>query len=285
MSTACTIDFDNSENGSFRLICSNYTNSDINWLYVFDSNDRSAKIAPGSEYSVSDMYYNWYIIAEAVPSNPPYSEYKIIGVFTKNSDYLVGIFLTANGYQKLEMGYGEITTVTISDLENAKINNEYNCIFNTANDIDVTNSEETKINIFSKVLNYNLSGQITYTNNNTCEIQIDEGIIKYIFNLTNDTITDSSQSVVENYEISFGNMVIIFNSVTNEICSIIVADKRTAEIYIYIINNHNIMERPGLTHPDRASNLKVNEVDIQGYYTVDVKYPTGADIDITNTEA
>ena len=282
MATACTIDFDNSDNGSFRLICAKDT--DIRWIEIFNSNGKSGKIAPGAEYSVSDMYYNWYIITEAVSSTVPYSEHKIIGVFTKNSDYIVGIFLTANGYYKLKMNYGEITTIRIADIESAKINN-YNCVFNTTSDIDVVNSEETRIDMFGKILKAELNGTVTYTNNRTGEIQNDEGIIKYIFNLTDDTITDLSQSIVEKYEVSFGNMVIIFNSVTNAICAVIVLDGRNNRIQITEISDHNVFQRPYITKPETTRNFDVDEVDIQGNYTVYVNYPTGSDIDITNTEA
>lgn len=283
MATACTIDFDNSDNGSFKLICSR--NSDIKWIDVLKSDGRSNHIYPGNAYSVSAMHYDWYIIAEAVTGPSPNSEYKIIGVFTKNSEYLVGIFLTANGYNKLKMSYGEITTIRIADIESSKINNDYSCIFNTATDIDVENTSTTSIEIIGKVLNYNLDGYIAYTNDNTGRIKCEEGIIKYIFNLGTDIISDANQSVISNYELSFGNMIIIFNSVTNEICAVIVLNNRDKTIYTYHISTHDIYQRPNLTSPASSTAFQVNKVDIQGYYTVSITYPNGADIDVTNTEA
>lgn len=283
MANACRIEFDNSDNGSFRLICNR--NSDIKWIDVLKSDGRSTHIYPGSAYSVSDMYYEWYIIAEAVTGTSPNSEYKIIGVFTKNSDYIVGVYLTLTGYKKLKINYAETETINIADIESTKINNDYSCIFNTATDIDVENDSTTSIEIIGKVLNYNLGGTIAYTNDNTGRIQCDEGIIKYIFNLGTDIISNSNQSVISNYELSFGNMIIIFNSVTNEICAVIVLNNRDKTIYIYHISTHDIYQRPNLTSPESATNFQVNEVDIQGYYTVSITYPNGADIDVTNTEA
>ena len=281
MANACRIEFDNSDNGSFRLICSR--DSDIKWIDVLKSDGKSNHIYPGNAYSVSDMYYNWYIISEAVTGPSPNSEYKIIGVFTKNSDYIVGVYLTLTGYKKLEINYAETATINIVDIESTKINNDYSCIFNTASDIDVENASTTSIEIIGKVLNYSLTGNIEYTSNNTGKIRIDEGIIKYIFNLDTDVISDSTQSIVNEYEISFGNMVIVFNSVTNEICAVIALNNRDKTIYIYHINADNISQRPNLTSPG-ATSLQVNEVDIQGYYTVSISYPNGADIDVTNTE-
>lgn len=287
MATACTIDFDNSDNGSFQLICDK--DSNIKWIHVLTSKGDVTYIYPGNTYSYSDMYYNWYIIAEAVSSSSPDNEYKIeykiIGVFTKNSEYLVGIFLTTNGYNKLKMNYGEITTIRIADIESTKINNDYSCIFNTASDIDVENASTTFIEINGKVLNYSLSGNVAYINDNTGRMQCDEGIIKYIFNLSTDVISDSNKSINSNYEISLGNMVIIFNSVTNEICAVIVLNNRDKTIYTYSINTHNIYQRPNLTSPGSTTGFQINEVDIQGYYTVNISYPDGADIDVTNTEA
>ena len=279
MATACTIDFDNSDNGSFRLICSK--NSDIKWIDVLKSDGRSNHIYPGNAYSVSDMYYNWYIIAEAVTGPSPNSEYKIIGVFTKNSDYLVGIFLTANGYNKLEMNYGEITTIRIADIESTKINNDYSCIFNTASDIDVINSSTTFIEISGKVLNSNLDGWVYYDTGIKC----DEGIIKYIFNLNSDIIIDADESVIERYTTSWNSMYIIFNTVTNEICAVIVFNNSDKSVYTYHISTHDIYQRPVLNSQGASTAFQVNEVDIQGYYTVSITYPNGADIDITNTEA
>lgn len=286
MATACTIDFDNSDNGSFQLICDK--DSNIKWIHVLTSKGDVTYLYSGDTYSYSDMYYNWYIIAEAVSSSSPDNEYKreykIIGVFTKNSEYLVGIFLTANGYNKLKMNYGEITTIRIADIESTKINNDYSCIFNTASDIDVENASTTFIEINGKVLNYSLSGNVAYINDNTGRMQCDEGIIKYIFNLSTDVISDSNKSINSNYEISLGNMVIIFNSVTNEICAVIVLNNRDKTIYTYSINTHNIYQRPNLTSPGSTTGFQINEVDIQGYYTVNISYPDGADIDVTNTE-
>ena len=282
MATACTIDFDNSDNGSFQLICDK--DSDIKWIHVLTSKGDITYIYPGNTYSYSDMYYNWYIIAEAVTGSSPDNEYKIIGVFTKNSDYLVGLFLTANGYNKLKMNYGEITTIRIADIESTKINNDYSCIFNTASDIDVENASTTFIEINGKVLNYSLSGNVAYINDNTCRMQCDEGIIKYIFNLSTDVISDSNESINSNYEISWGNMVIIFNSVTNEICAVIVLNNRDKTLYTYHINTHNIYQRPNLSSPGSTTGFQINELDIQGYYTVNISYPDGADIDVTNTE-
>ena len=286
MATACTIDFDNSDNGSFQLICDK--DSNIKWIHVLTSKGDVTYLYQGDTYSYSDMYYNWYIIAEAVSSSSPDNEYKreykIIGVFTKNSEYLVGIFLTANGYNKLKMNYGEITTIRIADIESTKINNDYSCIFNTASDIDVENASTTFIEINGKVLNYSLSGNVAYINDNTGRMQCDEGIIKYIFNLSTDVISDSNKSINSNYEISLGNMVIIFNSVTNEICAVIVLNNRDKTIYTYSINTHNIYQRPNLTSPGSTTGFQINEVDIQGYYTVNISYPDGADIDVTNTE-
>lgn len=282
MGVVCTIEFDNTENGSFQLICSR--DSDIKWIDVLDSDGRSSHIYPGNAYSVSDMYYNWYIIAEAVTGASPYSEYKIIGVFTKNSDYLVGIFLTSNGYTKLEMNYAELTTIRIADIEDSKINSDYNCTFNTDNETNVDNSEDTIISIEGKVLNINLDGW-TYYNNDSVEVKCDEGIIKYVFNLTQDLVSNFNQPIDDIYTAVWGDMYIIFNSVTNEICAIVVFDNRSKSIHTYHISTHDIYQRPVLTSAGSSTAFQTNEIDIQGYYTVYVTYPDGANIDITNTEA
>ena len=283
MADACSIEFDNSENGSFRLICDR--DSDIKWIDVLKSDGRSNHIYPGNAYSVSDMYYDWYIIAEAVTGPSPNNEYKIIGVFTKNSDYLVGIFLTANGYYKLEMNYGEITTIRIADIENVKINSNYNCIFNTDNEVNVLDSEETYINIIGKVLNSRLTGSADIIKNGESgRIKLAEGIIKYVYNLTTDIITDSNQSVEDAYTVSFGNMYIIFNSVTNEICAIIVYDNRQKTMFTYEIYNHNI-QTSSLTDFNTSYGLQVSRLDILGYHTVYVNYPDGANINVSNAEA
>ena len=282
MANACRIEFDNSDNGSFRLTCNR--ESDIKWIDVLKSNGKSAHIYPGNAYSVSDMYYDWFIIAEALTGEDANNEYKIIGVFTKNSDYIVGIYLTANGYNKIEINNAEIKTVRISDIENVKINSNYNCIFNTDNEVNVLDSEDTYINIIGKVLNSRLTGSADIINGESGRIKLAEGIIKYVYNLTTDIITDSNQSVEDAYTVSFGNMYIIFNSVTNEICAIIVYDNRQKTMFTYEIYNHNI-QRFSLADVNTSYGLQVSRLDILGYHTVYVNYPDGANINVSNTEA